>query len=74
MVGQRLFLLKRKEPLVALLLDGLRHVIFPGGRIGPGPRGILEDVGGFVPDIAHQAHGGLKILLGLARKTHDDVG
>ena len=62
------------EALVALLHDGLRHLVVEHGGGGAGALGVLEGERAGEPGPPYDVQGRLEVLLGLAREAHDDVG
>ena len=64
----------RDQPLVALLHDGLRHLVVEHGGGGAGALGVLEGERAGEPRRAYDVEGGREVLLGLAGEADDDVG
>src|SRR3990170_5739730 len=65
--------LQFKKRAVAALLYGPRHVIDTAGRLGSGPRRVLEDEGAVVLDALHERPRRLEVVVGLTGETDDDV-
>ena len=51
----------------------MSHLVLHLGGRSSGAFRVLEGVGGGETGLAHHVHGGLEVLVGLARETHDDV-